>query len=246
MAIGKQRFLVWLGLVLTVIYAVALGLLLHMIPPPSPNQSALQVAAWYREKADSIRLGATIGTWSGGCMIPFFVTIVMQMARQETGRKVWTLLTAASGPFLTIFLCLPPIFFGAAAFTPQRSPDATQLMHQLGVLTLVTTDQIYIFAWIAIIALCLSKTTLDNPPFPRWFGYFTAWTACMFEAGAVGYLTKTGPFSWRGLLVYWSPVVIFGVWVAVAAVVMMKALNAQESQPDAPPATTITAIPNLT
>ncbi len=46
---------------------------------------------------------------------------------------------------MSIPLVLPPIYWGVAAFTPTRAPEITAIMHELAMLTFVTTDQYYIF-----------------------------------------------------------------------------------------------------
>jgi hypothetical protein len=121
------------------------------------------------------------------------------------------------------------LFWGVAAFTPTRAPEITATVHELALLTLVTTDQYYIFLWVAITVVCLIPNNVVHTPFPRWFGYFTAWVAIMFEAGAIAFVTRTGPFAWDGLLVFWSPLSLFGLWIIVAAVLLFKALNGQAS-----------------
>ena len=129
---------------------------------------------------------------------------------------------------MSIPLMLPPIFWGVAAFTPTRAPDVTAIMHELAMLTFVTTDQYYIFMWVAIALVALLPNTVAYTPFPRWFGYYTAWTALMFEAGAVAFLTRSGPFAWNGLLAFWSPVVTFFAWMIVLAVLLFKAIASQD------------------
>lgn len=39
-----------------------------------------------------------------------------------------------------MFLVLPPLLWGVAAFNPGRAPDVTALMHEFANLMLVTTD----------------------------------------------------------------------------------------------------------
>lgn len=95
-------------------------------------------------------------------------------------------------------------------------------------LTFVTTDQYYIFMWVAIAVVALIPNNVVHTPFPRWFGYYTAWTALMFEAGAIAFLTPSGPFSWNGLLAFWSPVVTFFAWIVVMAILMFRAIAAQD------------------
>jgi hypothetical protein len=229
----SQTFLVWWAVVFTVIYAIALRFLLHMMPPPTATLSADQIARFYAEHHDSIRIGAVIASWTSAFMLPLSVVIAIQISRQEQGRPVWSVLTVAAGAMMSLFLVLPPLFWGVAAFTPGRSHDVTALMHELGMLTLTTTDQFYVFMWVAIVVICLIPTSVTHSPFPRWFGYFTAWTGFMFEAGAFAFLPRTGPFAWNGLLVYWSPLTLFGAWIAVASTLLLRALKRQRLEAQA-------------
>jgi hypothetical protein len=232
MSARGQTIMVWWAVVFTAIYGLALGLLLHMIPPPSVNWSANQIAHFYTVHHTGIRVGAVIASWCSGFMIPLAVVIGIQMGRQEGGSKPWSILAVGSGVLMSIFLMLPPLFWGVAAFTPSRAPQITAIMHELGCLTLVTTDQAYIFAWVAIVVVSLMPKTARYSPFPRWYGYFTGWTAFMFELGAFAFLPRNGPFDWRGLLAYWSPLTVFGAWVAVTAVLLLKALKQQRLDPE--------------
>jgi hypothetical protein len=94
-------------------------------------------------------------------------------------------------------------------------------------LTFVTTDQYYIFMWVAIAAIGVIPNVVRHAPFPRWFGYYTAWTALMFEGGAVAFVTRSGPFAWNGMLAFWLPVVTFFAWIVVASVLLFRAIDQQ-------------------
>jgi hypothetical protein len=61
---------------------------------------------------------------------------------------------------------LPPLFWGVAAFTPNRPADVTAIMHELGTLTITTTDQYYIFMWVAVVVICLLPNRVVHSPFP--------------------------------------------------------------------------------
>jgi hypothetical protein len=217
------------------IYAVVLRFLLNMLPPPSANWTSAQITQFYMDHSLQIRTGAVIASWTGAFLVPLATVLAIQMYRHEKGNPVWSILTCANGVMMTIFLVLPPIFFGVAAFTPGRSADATAIMHELGVLTLITTDQYFIFMWVAVAVICLIPNSVVHSPFPRWFGYLTAWTALMIEAGAIAYLTRSGPFAWNGLLAFWSPVTVFGLWIAIAVTLLLKAINKQAAELRASP-----------
>jgi hypothetical protein len=206
---------------------VALGFLVHMLPPPSATMTAEQIKEWYMERAGDIKIGAAITSWTAGFLVPFFIVIRAQIDRLEQGNRVWAPMASISGALSSLFLVLPPLFFGVAAFTPSRNADVTAIMHELGVLTLTTTDQYYIFNWVAVVVICLRPQIAPHSPFPRWFGYFSAWIGMMFEAGAMAFNFRTGPFSWNGLLVFWSPLSLFGLWIGVMAYLLLKSLKLQ-------------------
>jgi hypothetical protein len=53
----------------------------------------------------------------------------------------------------------------------------------------------------------------------------------MFEAGAIAFIPRSGPFARNGLLVFWSPLTLFSAWVGIQSYLVFKALNAQEAAP---------------
>jgi hypothetical protein len=228
MTARSQRVLLWWGLTFTVIYGLVWWRLFHMMPPPTAKWSADEIARFYVQNGSEIKIGATICSWTSGFMVPIAVVVAVQIARHEKGKPVWAALALAGGTLMSIPLVLPPIYWGVAAFTPTRAPEITAIMHELAMLTFVTTDQYYIFMWVAIAVVALIPNTVVHTPFPRWFGYYTAWTALMFEAGAIAFLTRSGPFAWNGLLAFWSPVVTFFAWMIVMAVLLFKAIALQD------------------
>jgi hypothetical protein len=234
----KQRILLGWALVFLTIYGLSLMFLFRMLPPPSATWTAGRIAEFYTQHRTSIRLGAVVASWTSGFEVPLVIVLGIQLARHEEGVPVWAIASVCAGTVTSMFLVLPPIFWGVAAFTPQRASEITATMHELGVLTLVTTTQYFIFMFVAVIVICLTPNSVVHSPFPRWFGYFTAWATVMFEVGPVAFLTRTGPFSWNGLLVFWAPFSIFGLWIILLAGLFFKSL-AQQSMDSAdvvPPA----------
>src|ERR671922_134184 len=99
----SQRVLVWWGVVFVAIYGLALALLLDMVPPPTAKMSADEIAVWYAERHDEVRIGAVIAGWTSAFLVPITVVIAVQMARQEAGRKVWSLLAVCGGAVMSVF-----------------------------------------------------------------------------------------------------------------------------------------------
>lgn len=225
----SQIFIVWWALALAGIFGVTLIFLFHMVPPPYATLTAEQIRDWYLSRDTEIKIGATLAGYAGGCMLPLWAVIAMQIHRQERGRPIWTTMAALGGAMMSLFLVIPSLCFGVAAYTPGRSADATAIMHEFGVLSLLTTDQYFIFNWAAVIAVCFMTQRAPHSPFPRWFGYFTIWVGVMLEAGALAFNFRTGPFAWDGLLVFWLPILLFSLWTGIMSYLLLTRLSRQRA-----------------
>jgi len=76
--------------------------------------------------------------------------ISVLMARLERGFPIWSVLQFAGGIMMTIFLALPPLCWGIAAYSPDRPAEVTKLIHAAGALTFVTTNQYITFQFVAL------------------------------------------------------------------------------------------------
>src|ERR1700747_948042 len=165
----SQRAILWWGIGLAIIYIIAFIFLLQQVPTKNPAWSAEQVADWYVHNQGKIKWGAVIGSWTGAFMMPILAVVAFQMARVEGGWKIWSVLSLLSGGVVALFLMLPPVFCGVAAYTaPRKDPEVTALMHELASLTMTTTDQFYIFLWIAVTVIALRPATqlVQHNPVP--------------------------------------------------------------------------------
>src|ERR1700732_4605371 len=114
----SQRAILWWGIGLAIVYIVAFIFLLQQVPLKNPTWSPEQVADWYVQHQGKVKWGAVIASWTGAFMMPILVVVTMQMARVEPGRwKVWSALSLVSGALMSLFLVLPPLFWGVAAYT---------------------------------------------------------------------------------------------------------------------------------
>jgi hypothetical protein len=227
-----QVILLWWGLIMMYIFGFTLWLGFDMVGPPSPKLTPDQVAAFYATDNLAKRLAAMITSWCSAFAVPIQIVAAIQVARLEklkgSNMPVWGIATFAAGILMSIFLVLPPLFWGVAAYTPGRPAEVTTLMHELGMLTLTTTDQFYIFGMVAITYVSLAISSHDKlSPYPRWMGYFTIWAAIAFEVGAFAFIPKSGPFSWNGVVVFWMPFVVYGLWITVLCVMLLKAIKLQ-------------------
>jgi hypothetical protein len=227
MSIRAQQILLAWTVLFAVAYVLALAFLLDMIPPPPATLQAHELADWYAARHTSIRIGAVVSSICSGFMLPLSVVIASQIARIDGGQRVWSIAALCGGVMTSIFMVLPPVFWGVAAYTPSRDAQVTAVAHEFGTLTFVSVVPYYLFLFVAVIVFCFRAPRAAHSPFPRWFGYFTAWIALMFEAGPFAFLTKTGPFAWDGILAFWIPFVLIIVWMSVMIPLVMNSLRHQ-------------------
>jgi hypothetical protein len=50
----------------------------------------------------------------------------------------------------------------------------------------------------------------------------------IIEAAPIAFLTRTGPFAWNGLFVFWVIFIVFGAWAAIQATLLFRAMAGQE------------------
>lgn len=227
MTARAQKILVWWGVIFLLLYGLAWALLIKTVPPIPANWTTQQVAQFYRDNGTSIRIGALITSWTAGFMVPLAVAISVQMARLEKGVPIWSILQFAGGIMMSFLLVLPPLFWGVTAWDSMRPAEVTKAFHELSWLTMTTTDQYFIFQMVAMVVISLRRSDVPFSAFPRWYGYFTAWCAVIFEAGALAFGFRTGPFAWNGLFVFWLPLILFGVWIFLTCFLLLRVIERQ-------------------
>lgn len=223
-----QRFLIYSALVGGVLYGIGFWKLTGFIPPPSPTLSAPEVVQLYADENLKFRIGVVVCLIAGGFNAPWSVAIAVQMARCERGVPVWAIAQLTAGILGTILFMAPPLFWGVAAFSVDREPALTLLMHELAFLTLVTPVSFFWLQALPIAFIGLRRTDIAHSAFPRWMGYMSAWLIACAELGVVAQLFKTGPFAWNGLFTFWIPLLAFTAWFSLLSYTMLKAITRQE------------------
>jgi hypothetical protein len=224
---NTQRILIWLTLILIVIYGVGY-LMLGFFPPPEPSLDAGQVQHLYAAHNTRFRIGIVLCLFSGAFLLPWSVVVGFQMARLEKGFPAWAILQFGAAIIGTIFLWGPPLLWGAAAFSIERNPALTLILHEVGWLTFITPLCAFPMQLIAVGVVSLTcHDASPFPAFPRWVGYLTLWQAVQSLGGLAAMLFKQGVFAWNGLFPFYLPVTLYFVWTVAVAWTMLRAIRHQ-------------------
>ena len=225
-----QRILIWMTLIMIAIFGVGYAGMMGFCPPPEPSLGASEVVALYKTNNMEFRVGVVLCLLSGGFLLPFSVVVSMQMARLEKGIPGWSILQVICGGLGTIFLWGPPLIWGAAAFSVERDPALTLLLHELAWLMFITPLCVFPMQLGALGMVALTNKKAEKvQAFPRWIGYLTLWQLVQSFGGLAAMLFKGGIFAWNGLFPFYLPFVLYGVWTVALSYTMLKAIKYQES-----------------
>ena len=214
------------GIVVIVLFGLAFWPTSMFLPPPAPTLTPIEVAALYQHNTVGIRIGMLMMSLGGAFMGPLVAVIAIQMKRIEGATPILAYTQMTTGTIGALFFIIPALIFSAAAYHPERAPELTALLHELGWFFLVMPVGPAFLQNFAI-GFAILKDKSVHPVFPRWLGFFNFWVALLFVAGGLITFFKTGPFAWNGLLAFWVALVVFGAWFFVMVVMLLKAIDGQ-------------------
>ena len=229
-----EQILLWTLPVVGVIWLSAFLLFPGFVQPMSPTMSADEVAAFYRdpENLPRIRTSMILFNWFAVGLIPILALIVLQIRRMAHRTPIFSygiLACAAGGP--TIFL-MADLFWLLAAFRPTRDPELTLMFNDLAWVTF--SSQVgFLIAQNLILALAIHLDRRERPVFRPWVAQFNLVVAALLVPAAFTGAAMTGPIAWDGWLTFWVRNLAIGLWIAVMAVVLARAIARERAEGEA-------------
>jgi hypothetical protein len=224
--ITAQTISLWITPISGAVFLIAFLAFPGFRPPMSPNMTAVQVAAFFREHTTMVRFSMiTFDLW-GVMLVPFFMVIVVQMKRMATPSPVFAysyLSAVATGA--TLF-AIADLFWLIAAFRPDRNPALIQLLNDMAWIVFTAPVGMLIAQNICL-ALAIYLDAHPEPIFPRWVGHFNIVAAVALAPAACAAVIRTGPLAWNGFVSFWLKIGTFSVFMVVMFFVLRTAINRQ-------------------
>jgi hypothetical protein len=229
MNVRAQWISLWITPVFAAILLVAFLSFPGFFPPMSPEMTAEQVATFYAQNTSMIRFSMITFNLCAIMLIPFFMTIVLQIKRMAlpTQLLAYSYLCCIAGG-ATLF-AIADIFWLIAAFRPDRNPQLIQLLNDMAWLIFTAPVGMIVVANLCL-ALAIFLDTREEPIFPRWVAYFNLVTAAAMTPAACAVIFRTGPLAWDGAVSFWLRITAFAANIAVMFVVLRVAIRRQTSE----------------
>lgn len=224
-----QMIGVWCGYGFVLLFFIASWPIAEFIPPPSPLLSGEQLLSKYADNITMVRLAMPLGLIAGMLVVPFSITMAIQLARLEGRIPFWGFTCASAGACNAVAFYLPFIFFSAGYYRMDRAPDLVLLISDMAWLE-------YLMVWPPIIMqiLCVAIVGLSYKGpltiLPRWFCWLSIWISLLIMPAGLVIFFKSGPFAWNGVISWWIPASSFGLYWLLLSWMMGRAVQNHEHE----------------
>ena len=212
----------------TVVVATIGFLLAGVLPfPLGPNTPTAEVVDFY---SDSTRVAAgLVIAGLGMCLVfPLIALIGVYMVRMEGRTPILTFLQLITGAATGVLLLMPLLLMTVISFRPDRNPEITVTLNDISWLLFITPIAPFMIQNIAIgTAILRDRQGL----LPRWVGYVNYWVAFLFVPDVLAFFFHSGPFSWRGIFVFWLAFVAYATYLIVMGWALRQAVIADSDRP---------------
>lgn len=228
-----ERWSIWSGAPMYVLFAVGFLAFARFMPPPSPGTSAQQLAQIYGSRVNSIRTGAIMVCLGAALLAPYYGALCVQLKRIEGRQSPLTYAQLMLAACFILEFIFPMFIMQGIVYRSDRPLDIVLAMSDVTWLLFVGVVSTGALQFV-VIAVAILTDKSESPVFPRWVGYFNIWLTLTFCVGNAIFFVKRGPLAWDGLLSWWTVIVAYGIWLVVMLVMMLKAVSQQEAETSRP------------
>jgi hypothetical protein len=229
------RWCNWSGWAFLLLWLVGFVFFAHVVPPPSPDESADQIADFYRQHTLGVRFGLMLPLFASPLYASWSAALAAQMKRVRAAHPVLADLQLVLGGLTVLVFMIPALLLEIAAFRPERTPETIQALNDIPWMMFIGMGATAILQPF-VVGVVVLRDRRDDPVFPRWVGYFNIWTAILFLPGPLCVFFRTGPLAWDGLFTWWIPFVLFAAWMVVMLIMIGRAIMTDDGSSTVDPA----------
>lgn len=221
-----QRFLIWTGPLMVLVWFATFIFVMGFFPPSRPSASAAEIHQLYADNPTLIKLGLVIVMAASALLVPWAAAISGQLKRINGARALAATQFVSCGLLSLEFITPIGVWMAAAFRFDGRAAEITEALHDVGWILFVTVIwSLWAQMWCIVAAIFIDRG--PQPVLPRWLGYLTAWAAILITPAGLVLFFKTGPFAWNGIVGIYIPLAAFAIWMGAISYEVHKALTRQ-------------------
>ena len=219
----RAMYGVWSAAAFFLLWLVGFVFFARWIPPIAPSTGADDIALLFRDRSVPIRVGMVLMSVGTVFYLPWTMALA-GIIKEIEGKSFFLSGTQlAAGVLSAMTFFLPAFLWATAAFRPERNPEITQALVDLGWLFFITPIAPFLLQYV-VLAVAILADKRAKPAFPRWAAYLQVFVSVSFLPAFLAFFMKAGPFAWNGLLVWWFPFATFTAWFFTMIVLTRKAI----------------------
>ena len=202
-----------------------------ILPIPLGSSSTTKEVVSFYGHDTRVLIGVVIAQIGICGAFPLIALIGDFMLRMEGRHPILALVQLVTGAATGLLLLLPMLLMAVIAFRPDRNPELTVTLNDIAWLVFITPIAPFIIQNIAIGTAILRDKA---ETLPRWVGYLNFWIAASFLPDPLSFFFHSGPFSWRGIFVFWLALTTYAAFLIGMGLVLRAAiLRDVDAPPDA-------------
>jgi hypothetical protein len=218
----------WAFTVLTVIGWLGIA---HFWMPARADLGLEATKLWFTEEHRAgVLIGCSLFYVAAGLLTPGSIQFGIMLAKIEGRWPLWSLTTATCGVFISLIVFFNACAWLVAAYRPETGADVIQSWNDWAWFAFLL-GWIYLSIEMLATAFVELQDDREQPMVPRWFSWFTIAGAVGIVSAAGPAFLKSGPFAYHGLLAFYMPVAVWGVYLNVTAWYMYDELVREEKTP---------------
>ena len=221
----------WCVFIFTALIALGwLGIAHFWMPAPADLGAEATKAFFTVTHRDGMLLGNSILTVACAFLVPGSIQFGLILAEVEGPQPLWSISAAVSGCFIALIVFLNAGFWIGAAYRPAAGADLVVALNDVAWMG-------FLLGWVflslqmvstAIVALSDQRA---QPMIPHWLSKASIVGAVLLICAGGPAFAQSGPFAYHGLLAFYIPMVIWGVWLDTHAWLMRKELRRRLASP---------------
>jgi len=224
------RFCLWMGPLFVSVFYCCWGVLGHNFPPFSPDAPASEVASYFREHRNEIRLGMVIAMTFAPAYGIWGYALAKLLSQVVPENSILVQLARVGAAWTTITVLVPTSFWLTAAYRPDALPDwMIQMLYDMAWLLI---DLAYAVTSVQLVALGVGflHDKRAVPLVPKWLAWYGIWVGFMFVAECLMPFFFSGAFARDGILNFWIEFLIWMVWLPVMTFYGLRAVTRIEAE----------------